>query len=328
MRMLLRCAAAAIALMWLQPARAQTYPERPVRIILAVAAGSVTDVIMRAMAAELSSRLGQPFVIENRGGASGIPAAQACAKAEPDGYTLCGFSIAAQVFNPLIFNKLPYDPDKDFALISRLYFLAEALAVSPKLSVNSVDQLMQFAKTKPSALNYGTFGPGSPPELFLKWLNNQWGTDIVGVPYRGGGPVAQAIASNDIQLAHTGLGNFLGLVQSGQIKLLAVDSAQRSPLLPDVPTHTEAGLSGYSWRSWWGLVAPAGTRKPILERVNSEVVRLLREPAFVTFLQKQFAEAAPTSIEQYASVISKDRITAAALIKLANTPRQDAETQQ
>ena len=322
MKALMCWAVAILTLIGNLSAPAQTYPDRPVRIILAVAPGSVTDVIVRLMASELSTRLRQPFVVDNRGGASGIPVAQACARAEPDGYTVCGFAHAAQVFNPLIFNKLPYDPDKDFSPISRLYFLIESLVVNPGLNVNSVGDLMRLAKSKPAALNYGTFGPGSPPELFLTWLNNQWGTSIVGIPYRGGGPIAQAIAANDLQVAYTGLGNFLGLGQGSKLKFLAVSSPQRSTLVPDVPTFAEVGID-YSWNSWWGLVAPAGTPKPIIDRLNTEVVKLLREPAFVEFLQKQSALTAPTSVEEYASFIIKDRETAAALIKAANTPRQD-----
>ena len=320
MRILALWISGALALSGVQAAAAQTYPDRPVRIILAVAAGSVSDVIARSMASKLSTSMKQQFYVENRGGASGILAAQACARAEPDGYTICGVSQTAQVFNPLMFDKIPYDPDKDFTLITRLYFLTEAVAVSPSLGVNSIDDLMRLAKSKPAALNFGTFGPGSPPDLFLKWLNNQWGTAIVGVPFSGGGPIAQALAAKHIELASTGLGNFLGLAQAGQIKLLAVNSSERSRVVPDVPTFKEAGLGGYSWNSWWGMVAPAGVSKNIAERLNAEIGAILRDSSFISFLQNQSAVAAPTSIEDYASFVVKDREIAGALIKLANSP--------
>jgi tripartite-type tricarboxylate transporter receptor subunit TctC len=186
-------------------AGAQTYPDRPIRMIVSIAAGSVTDVIMRAAAAELGPRLGQQLVIENRGGASGIPAAQQCAQANPDGYTVCVIYHSTLAFNPLLFNKLPYDPDKDFALIARLFFLIEGIAVTTGLNVNSVAELRALAQAKPNALNYGTLGPGSYPDLFLKWLNNQWATSIVGIPYRGGGPIAQALAAGDLQIGKMGL---------------------------------------------------------------------------------------------------------------------------
>jgi tripartite-type tricarboxylate transporter receptor subunit TctC len=196
-------------------AGAQSYPERPIRMIVSIAAGSVTDVIMRAAASELGARLGQQVVIENRGGASGIPAAQQCAQASPDGYTLCVIYHSTLSFNPLLFNKLPYDADKDFALIARLYFLIEGVAVAAGLDVNSVAELKALAQAKPNALNYGTLGPGSYPDLFLKWLNNQWGTSIVGIPYRGGGPIAQALVAGQLQIGNMGLGNFMPLLEGG-----------------------------------------------------------------------------------------------------------------
>ena len=304
------------------PAHAQTYPERPIRMIVSIAPGSVTDVIMRAAANELSPRLGQQLVIENKGGASGIPAAQACATAPPDGYTLCVIYHNTLSFNPLLFNKLPYEPD-DLVPIARLFFLIEALAVTPSLDVGSVAELKRLAQAKPTAFNYGTLGPGSAPELLLKWLNNQWGTGIVGVPYRGGGPIAQALAAGDIQIGNMGLGNFVALAQAGKLKLVAVMADQRSALVPDVPTFAEAGLDGYRWRGWWGLAAPKGTPKRIVERVSAEFTKLFKEPGFVAFLDKQAVVSAPTSPEEFSAFVQQDRKTAETLIHLANTPRTD-----
>jgi tripartite-type tricarboxylate transporter receptor subunit TctC len=305
------------------PAHAETYPDRPIRVIVSIAAGSVTDVIMRAAVNELAPRLGQPLVIENKGGASGIPAAQACATSPPDGYTLCVIYHNTLSFNPLLFNRLPYDAEKDFAPIARLFFLIEALAVTPALNVKSVADLKSLAQAKPTALNYGTLGPGSAPELFLKWLNNQWNTGIVGVPYRGGGPIAQALAAGDIQVGNMGLGNFMPLAQSGKLELLALLADKRSALAPDVPTFGEAGLGGYRWRGWWGLAAPKGTPKAIVDRVNAEFVKLFSEPAFVAFLDKQAVVSAATSPEEFAAFLAEDRKAADALIHLANTPRAD-----
>ena len=183
-------AIAALSAVWAFAVNAQTYPERPIRVIVPIAAGSVTDVIMRATASELAPRLGQPFVIENRGGASGIPGAQACAQAAPDGYTLCLVYHNTLSINPLLFNQLPYDPERDFTLITNLYLLIEALFVNSSLNVNTAAELKAYAQAHPSTLNYGTLGPGSNPEMFLKWMNQNWNVNIVGVPYRGGGPIA------------------------------------------------------------------------------------------------------------------------------------------
>ena len=218
MTKLARIVFAFIAVCCAVSAQAQTYPERPIRLIVSIAAGSVTDVIMRNAAVELTPLLGgQPLVIENRGSASGIVAAQACAQAAPDGYTLCVIYHSTMSFNPLLFDHLPYDPVRDLVPVARLFFLNEGLFVSTELGVNSVAELKAMAQAKSDKLNYATLGEGSFPDLFLRWMNNQWGTKIVGVPYKGGGPAAQALAGNQVQLTRFGIGNFLGLVKAGKI---------------------------------------------------------------------------------------------------------------
>ena len=317
-----RCGvAAALTMMALTaPVAAQTYPSKPIRLIVSIAAGSVTDVIMRAAANELSPRLGQPIVIDNRGGAAGIPGAQACAQAPNDGYTLCVVFHNQLSFNPVQFKNLPYDADKDLALITRLFFLIESLAVHPSTGVKTVAELKALAQGKTRALNWGTLGAGSAPELFLRWINNQWDTDIVGIPYRGGGPMAQALAANEIQVGGVGLGNFLGLAEGGKINLIAVSAPKRSPLVPNVMTFTEAGLGGYPQRGWWGLAAPAGTPEPLLDKANAEFVRLFNDPKFVAFLDKQAVVTATTSPQGFAEFVKQDRQHAANLFKLANTP--------
>jgi tripartite-type tricarboxylate transporter receptor subunit TctC len=312
-----------LALAAVVPARAQTYPDKPIWLIVSIAAGSVTDVIMRGAAGELGPRLGQPLVIENRGGASGIPAGQACAAATPDGYTLCVIYHSTLSLNPVQYDKLPYDADKDFELITRLFFLIEAVAVTPSLNVKSIAELKALAQAKPQALNFATLGPGSTPDLIRTWLNNQWSTAMVGVPYRGGGPIAQALAAGEIQVGDMGLGNFRGLAEGGNLKLLAISSQKRSPLTPDVPTYDEAGIGGYQWRGWWGLAAPRGTPKPIIAKLNAEFVKLFREPAFLAFLDQQAVVSAPTTPDEFLAFVKEDRQKAADLVKLANTPLEE-----
>lgn len=302
-------------------ADAQDYPQRPIRMIVSIAAGSVTDVIMRAAINEI--KLGQPIVIENRGGAAGIPGAQACAQAPGDGHTLCVVFHNQLSFNPVMFKSLPYDADKDITLVTRLFFLIESLAVHPTLGANTVAELRSLAQSKTKALNWGTLGAGSAPELFLRWINNQWGTDIVGIPYRGGGPMAQAVAANEIQIGAVGLGNFLGLAEGGKVKVIAVSAPKRSPLVPDVATFTEAGLGGYPQRGWWGLAVPKGTPQPIVDRLNAEFVRVFSDSKFTAFLDKQAVVAAPTTAAEFAAFVKQDRIHAAELLKLANTPLQE-----
>jgi tripartite-type tricarboxylate transporter receptor subunit TctC len=301
-------------------AQAPAWPTKPIRMIVSIAAGSLTDVIMRAAANELSPRLGQPLVIENRGGAAGIPGAQACAQAPNDGHTLCIVFHNQLSFNPIQFTNLPYDADKDLALVTRLFFLIESLAVHPSLNITTVPELKTLAQGKSRALNWGTLGAGSAPELFLRWINNQWGTDIVGIPYRGGGPMATALAGGEVQVAGVGLGNFLGLAEGGKVKVIAVSAPRRSPLVPDVRTFGESGLGGYPQKGWWGLAVPAGTPKPIIDRLNTEFVRLFSDPAFVGFLDKQAVVSAPNTPEEFAAFVREDRKHAAELFRLANTP--------
>lgn len=308
--------------LWALSAHAQSYPDRPIRVIVPIAAGSVTDVIMRATAAELAPRIGQTFVIENKGGASGIPAAQACAQAPPDGYTLCLVYHNTLSINPLMFNKLPYDAEKDFTLITNLYLLVEALFVSSSLNVNTAAELKTLAQSKTSTLNYGTLGAGSNPEMFLKWMNQQWGADVVGVPYRGGGPIAQALVAGELQIAKMGLGNFLGLIETGKIKPLAVAAARRSKLMPDVPTLAEAGID-FPPFGWWGLAGPKGLPQPIVDKINGEFVKLYREPKFVEYLEKQAVLPAPGTPAEFAEFLKRDRRDAEFLIRIANKPPED-----
>ena len=184
-----------------------------------IAAGSVTDVIMRAAAVELQARLGQPLVIENIGGAAGVLGGKACAQAQGDGYTVCIIYHSTMSFNPLLFSNLPYNPDTDFVPLARLFFLVEGLFASSAINVSTVAELKALAQAKPEGLNYATLGEGSYPDLFLRWLNNQWGTKIVGIPYRGGGQAAQALAANDVQVTRFGVGNFLGALGAGRVKI-------------------------------------------------------------------------------------------------------------
>ena len=308
-------------------AQAEIYPNRPIRLIVSIAAGSVTDIIMRTAAAELTPLFGQPLIIENRGGGSGIVAAQACAQAAPDGHTLCVIFHSTMSYNPLLFDHLPYDPDRDLVPIALLFYLNEGLFVSAELGVNSVAELKAMALTKSDKLNYATLGEGSFPDLFLRWINNQWGTNIVGVPYKGGGPAAQALAGNQVQLTRFGIGNFLGLVKAGKVKAIAVSADKRSSLLPDVPTLAEAGLGGYPGRGWWGLAAPKDTPPEIVNTVNAAFVKVFSDPKFTEFLHQQAVVPATTTPAGFAAFLKEDRKAAETLIKIANSKREEYKPQ-
>jgi tripartite-type tricarboxylate transporter receptor subunit TctC len=314
------CAAITVAAS--SAANAQSYPERPIRMIVSIAAGSVTDVIMRAAANELQPRLKQTLVIENQGGAAGILGGQTCARATPDGYNICVIYHSTMSYNPLLFTKLPYNADTDFVPITRLFFLTEGLFASSALGVNSVADLKAKAQSG-AALNYATLGEGSFPDLFLKWTNNQWNTKIVGVPYRGGGPAAQALAANEVQLTRFGVGNFTGLLEGGKVKALGIGLPERSALFPDVPTLDEAGLPGFPGQGWWGLAAPRGTPPAVVERLSNEFGKLFSEPKFKAFLDKQAVASAPTTPDGFAAFLKQDRKAAETLIRIANTKPEE-----
>jgi tripartite-type tricarboxylate transporter receptor subunit TctC len=315
-------AAGLFACAGMSSAHAQAWPNKPIRMIVSIAAGSVTDVIMRAAANELQPRLGQPLVIENRGGAAGILGGQSCAQAAGDGYTVCVIYHSTMSYNPLLFTKLPYDPDTDMVPVTRLFFLTEGLFVSNASGANTVAELKSLAQAQPEKFNFATLGDGSFPDLFRVWLNNQWNTKMVGVPYRGGGPAAQALAANDVQVTRFGVGNFLGLIEGGKVKALAIAAEKRLKSLPNVPTLAEAGLN-YPGQGWWGLAAPKGTPPEVIAKLASEFGRLFSDPKFEEFLEKQAVAPAPTSPEGFAAFLKQDRKAAEDLIKIANTPRTE-----
>ncbi|MEQ1772591.1 MAG: tripartite tricarboxylate transporter substrate-binding protein [Burkholderiales bacterium] len=301
-------------------AQQDLYPQKPVRLIVPIAPGSVTDVIARAASRDLTPRLQQTLVVDNRAGATGIIGAELCARATPDGYTICNIYTATTSINPHVIDKLPYDPVKDFKPITNLYFVTGALVVPASLPVKSVAELMTLATSQPKALSFGTIGAGSYPEMFLAWLNDRWKTSITPIPYKGGGPIAVALLANEIQLTAVGLGNMVGPLQSGQLRALAVSSAKRSRLLPGVPVFAEAGLGAFNGHLWWGLAAPAATPDRIIMRLNSEFAQLFREPKFVAFLEDNAVEPATGTPGEFAAFMQRDREAAAKLIAAMRKP--------
>jgi tripartite-type tricarboxylate transporter receptor subunit TctC len=302
------------------PARAE-YPDHPIRVIVGIAPGSVTDVIARASAAELAPHIGQQMIIDNRGGGNGIPAADACKQAKPDGYTICLLNHGHFSFNPLQFSKLPYDPDNDFVPIAHLYFLIEGVFVPSSLGVSSVAELKTLVKAKPDAFNYGTLGVGSPPDLFRIWLNREWGAKIVGIPYRGGGPIAQATAAGELQLARMGIGNFLGLIDAGKVKAIATTA--ETPLLPGVPTTEQAGIGGFPSFGWWGMVAPKGTPKAIVDKLAAELIRQTKDPKFAEYLTRQAVRPSGMGPAEFKAFMHEDRERARKFLAMAGQPMKE-----
>jgi tripartite-type tricarboxylate transporter receptor subunit TctC len=315
----------ALAAMFALSAQAQntpaSWPVKPIRLIVGIAAGSVTDVVARAMGEELPRRLGQPLVIENRPGGNMVIAAEACARAPGDGYTACVLGVDALSSNPHTFDRLPYDPDKDFKPVAQLFTVQEALVVNAGLPITSVAELRERAARQPGSLNLGTLGPDSSPDIFLAWLRDRWKVDIAAVPYKGGGPIAAAVLANEIQIGYVGLGNFVGGLQSGRLRALAVGSSRRLSQFADVPTLTEAGLGGYGVRPWWGLLMPADTPDAVVARFNAEVMRLYAEPRFGEFLAARFVESSANTPGEFAAFLKADRERAGQVIAVARASR-------
>ncbi|MDM0058915.1 Bug family tripartite tricarboxylate transporter substrate binding protein [Variovorax fucosicus] len=292
------------------------YPDRPIRIIVPIAPGSVTDVILRKASQPLSEELGQPIVIDNKAGGAGIIGAEACAKAVPDGYVVCAIYHATTSFNPLFYDRLPYDPDNDFAPITRLFFLTEGIAASSGTGVKSFADLTRYVKSNPDKVSFGTLGDQSVQQLMIGWMNRRLSSQIVGVAYKGGGPIATAIAANEIQLGQMGIGNFIAMKDAGKLNILTVNSQRRSPLLPDVPTMDELGLDGFDTRSWWGLAAPRGTPPGAVNRLHAAFKKVFENASFKAFLQSQYVEESLTSPAEFQTFIRQDRAKAQSLIKL------------
>src|SRR5215468_4946951 len=303
------------------PARAQDYPSRPVKAIVAVGAGGTGDIFMRVLGEELYRRWGQPVVVENRpGGASNI-GARACADAPPDGYTICIMPGEPLAYNQFLYKKLSFDPAKDFEPIVNLFFNTQALVVNAALRVKTVDELVALSKAKVGTLSYTA--PSLPLALYLEKLKHERGADWVAIPFRGGGDTTNAVLSGSTPIAFLGLQNFISHLQSGTMTGLAIDGAEPSPLFPNIPTLAELGYRGNLTRVYFGLLAPAGTPKPVINKIREEVARIGNEPAF---RKAQFIDRALEPIlntpEEFARFLIEDRATSGRVVKEAGLTPQ------
>jgi tripartite-type tricarboxylate transporter receptor subunit TctC len=267
-------AAALLVSSW---AAAQSYPSRPVRVIIPWPAGGLTDVAGRIVFQKISELAGQQFIVDNRGGANGIIGADLVAKATPDGYTLMVHS-TSHVSNAHVYKKLPYDTLKDFAPIGLIVAQTGLLVVHPSLPVKSVKELIALAKARPDQILYASSGNGSFAHLAVALLASMTDTRMVHVPYKGGGPATTAFVSGETQFMVGSPAAVVPQLSAKRLRLIAVTSEQRLPQFPDTPTVAEAGVPGYEFRAWVGVFAPAGTPKAIVDRVNGEIKRALESP--------------------------------------------------
>ncbi|MBS0220450.1 MAG: tripartite tricarboxylate transporter substrate binding protein [Proteobacteria bacterium] len=262
------------------PAAAETWPDKPVKIVLGVPPGGGLDVLVRGIAAELSTKWGKSVVVDNKPGASGLIAAESVANSAPDGYSL--FATTDQIYmgNRFVFKKLPYDPDKSFANITIMARAEQFLLANPSVPAKTLPELIEADKKNSGRLAYGSWGDGSPPQLVYETLNKHAGTKFLHVPYKGVAPVLNALTANEIQLSVGSSGVAGGLLRTGKVKALAIAAKKRSPLFPDVPTTTEFGHPEILAFIWFGLAAPAGTPKEIVDKISIDVREIIRKPAF------------------------------------------------
>lgn len=289
-----------------QEARAQAYPGKPIRLIVPFPPGGTADILARIAGEKMGESLGQPVVVDNRAGAAGGIGAIAAAKAAPDGYTLFMGTTGTQTVNPAVNTKLGYDPLKDFAPVSNFAASPFLLVVHPSLPAKTVGELVALAKERAGKLHYASFGAGSSAHMTGEMFRAMAGVDIVHVPYKGAPPALTDLIGGHVHMMFTLLPSVLQHVKTGALRPIAIAAERRDPSLPDVPTFAEAGMPGFVSDSWYGILAPAGTPRAIVARLNAEVQRALAHPDVKRRLAAEGAEPRGNSPEQFEAEIRKD----------------------
>jgi len=297
------------------PALAAEYPARPIRMVVGFAPGGGTDTTARAMAQKLTQALGQQIVVDNRPGAAGNIATDLVAKSNPDGYTILMGTIAALAINPSLYGKLPFDPQKDLAPVTRAVDSTNILVLHPSVPAKSVKELIALAKSKPGQLNYGSSGVGGAGHLAGELFNTMAGIRMVHVPYKGGGPAMVDLLAGNINLIFATAASSIGHINAGKIRALAVTTAKRSGLVPDLPTIAEAGLPGFEANNWYGVLVPAKTPRPIINRLNKDITAVLNMADIKEFLFKQGLDAAPSTPEAFGAYIKSEAEKWAKVVK-------------
>jgi tripartite-type tricarboxylate transporter receptor subunit TctC len=311
---LLLSALSAVAITATASPAQDTWPNRPVKAITTTSAGGLSDIFMRALGEELRAKWGQPLIIENRPGGAMNVGTRACADAAPDGYTICITNADAMLYNQFLFKKLPFDPETSLIPITNAFHLIHMLVVNSQLGVKTVDELVELSKQKAGTLSY--LAPGAPLVLYMETLKKEKGADWVRVPFRGGGEAVNAIMGGSTPIALFGEGNVIGQVRSGQMTALVMMNNIRSPNFPQVPLLTEVGYNGPPSRSWYGLFAPAGTPKAIVDRVNKDVNEIISKPDFRDrHLTARSLVPANNTPEQFAADIKRERPIAEKVVK-------------
>ena len=296
--------------------QAQTYPTKPIRLIVPYAPGGNTDILARAVGQRITENWGKPMVVDNRAGGNGFIASEIVSSAAADGYTVFVASTRELCVNPHMFSKIPYDPAKDYAPVTFGTDSPILIAVHPSFPAKSVKDVIGMAKSKPLA--YASPGVGTPQHLAGELFNILAGVKMTHIPYKGGGPAAAAlIGGQEAIYGYYGIGPALPHVQSGRMKALAITSDKRSPLLPNVPTAVESGVKDFVISIWFGFMVPAKTPKPVVAKLHGELTRVLKLPEVVKYLENTGVEVRPGTPEEFASLIKSDEAKFRKIIQTA-----------
>jgi tripartite-type tricarboxylate transporter receptor subunit TctC len=301
-----------------QTAAAQSYPSKPIRIVVPYPAGGGIDIMSRQIAQRLGQKFNQSVVVENKPGAGTLVAAEAVARAAPDGHTLLVTTDATMTINQHLYAKLPYDPVKDFVPVTQMVLLNQLLVANANLPVGNLKELLAHAKANPGKLNYASYGVGSQPHLAMEILKSQAGVDIVHVPYKGIPQAVPAAIAGEVQLTFSGAASTQAHIRAGKLKAIAIGGSRRLSIMPDVPTFAESGFPDVPANAWFGLFAPTGTPREIVMLLHGEVTRMLKEPEY---LQKEVVakgyELVAGTPEEFASFLTADSARNARAVKIS-----------
>jgi len=307
--------AAAIALAASGLASGETYPAKPIHFIVPYPAGGPLDTVARLLGQKVSESVRQPVIVENKPGAGGNIGADLVAKSPPDGYTILMGAVATHAINPTLYAHIPYDPVKDFAPVTQVASTPNVLVVNPSLPVASVKEFIAYAKAHPDALNFGSGSTGSAGHLAGELFKAMAGVRMVHVPYKGAGPAMQDLIGGRIQLMFDNLASSLAQMRAGRVRALAVTTAKRSALAPELPTIAESGLPCFDISTWFGVFAPGGTPRDIVERLHAEFVKALADPAVRETMLKLGAEPVGNTPAEFAAYIQSEARKYAEVIK-------------
>ena len=302
----------------------ESFPAKPIRMLVPFAPGGNTDILARAVAQRMHDSWRVPIVVDNRPGGNGFIAAEIAARATPDGHTVFVGTSREVSINTVLFKKLPYDPVKDFAPITLGTVSAMLFAAHPSFAGSKLQDIISLAKSNPGSVSIGTPGVGTPMHLTLEWFNILIGAKTIHVPYKGGGPLGAALlGGQEVKLGIIGMGPAVPHIRAGRVKPIALTTAKRSKLLPDVPTAEEEGLKGFDTTIWFAFYAPAGTPKPLLKKLHAEFVRILRLPDVVNYLENVTGvDVVPGTPEELARFASAEAAKYGKIMKTAGIKRQ------